>query len=372
MKNVKQLILLTFLLISASAHAQNVSTIVQQYQSAIANIEILHCQVEQLDTFVSGTVWNHVGELSMLRNQKDTLFGFQYLASKGVGGEALYDGLSEFQIDHKKQKYELNTNPQAWVLGSPGGQLVIPELMNYQDPKVMPELLENDQYFVLRYAYPDLEEYDVREREKKIFLDKTTFLPVKVVERQVSLGKKQVITRMISNMQINRTEDEQRFQKDFLSSYKMVIEDMEEDIHGDLLKTQVQDFQLKTFTGEHISTQPEEGKLLLLDFWEVWCGPCVKSMPKVQELADKYSAEGLEVVGVLMDPNSKDSAERLINKKGIDFTQALGSNELRTYFRVFAIPQYVLIDQNGIIQQVFQGYDKKMENQIKMLLAKTK
>ncbi len=372
MKSIKFFIPIICILISTSALAQDVSTIVQKYKNAIAEIETIYCQVEQLDTFVTGAVWHYVGQLTMLRNQGDSLFGFQYKASKEVGDEALYDGLSEFQINHQQKTYELNTNPKSYILGSPGGQLVIPEMMNYQDPEVMPELIENGQYFVLRYSYPDIEEYDVRKREKKIFLDKVTFLPVKVIERQVSLGKKQVITRIISALQVNRAEDQNRFQKDFLSSYEMVVEEGRENLHADLLKTQVKDFQLETFSGKLISIQPKEAKLLLLDFWEVWCGPCIQSMPKVQELANKYSAEGLDVVGVLMDPNSQDSAEKLINKKGFAFTQALGNKELRSYFKVFAIPQYVLIDQNGIIQQVYRGYDEKMEDQIKTLLAEAK
>lgn len=372
MKSLEHLILIICLLISAIAQAQDVSKIVQQYKTAIANIEILHCQVEQLDTFLTGDVRYHLGQLTMLRNQGDALFGFQYKASKDVGGEALYDGLSEFQINHKQKTYELNTNPKSYILGSPGGQLVIPEMMNYQDPEITPELLENDQYFVLRYPYPDLEEYDVRLREKKIFLDKVTFLPIKVIQRQESLGKKQVITRMISAIQVNREEDLKGFQKDFLSSYEMVVEDMGKDIHADLLNTKVKNFQLETFSGEHISIQPQTAKLLLLDFWEVWCGPCVQSMPKVQELSDKYGPEGLDVVGVLMDPNSQDSAERLTNKKRVDFTQALGSKELRSYFRVFSIPQYILIDQNGIIQHIYLGYDDEMEDHIKALLAEAR
>jgi thiol-disulfide isomerase/thioredoxin len=372
MKSSKYILIAIALLAGHWTQAQDVNTVVQRYQAAIADIETIYAQVEQLDTFVTGTVWQHQGQLTMLRNRADTLFGFHYRASKGVGGEALYDGLSAFEIDHDKQAYELNAYPQAYILGSPGGQLVIPELLNDQDPDVTPELTETDQHFVLRYAYPDLEEYDVRQREKTIFLDKTTFLPVKVIKRQVSLGKKQVITRILSAVRINRPEDRQAFQKDFLSSYKMITEDPLEDLHADLLETLVKDFQLTTFAGGRITTQPQAGKLLLLDFWEVWCGPCIASMPKVQALADQYGAQGLEVVGVLMDPDSQESAERLISKRGITFTQALGNPELRAYFRVFAVPQYVLIDQDGIIRHVFLGYSKKLEKQIKLLLAANK
>ncbi|MEO0341400.1 MAG: TlpA disulfide reductase family protein [Bacteroidota bacterium] len=370
MKTIKHLILSIFLLTTAYVQAQEVQEVIQKYKEAIEHIDIIHCQVEQLDTFVTGTVWNHHGQLTMMRKEGDELFGFQYKAFKGVGGEALYDGISAFEIDHEKQSYELNTNPQEYILGSPGGQLVIQGLMNYQDPEITPELIESDQHFILWYTYPDLEEYDVYKREKRIFLDKATFLPAKMVARQESLGKKQVMTRMISNLQINRAEDQETFQKDFLNTYKMVKEDEEEDMHEDLLNTRVKEFELETFAGKSISTQPKTSKLLLLDFWEVWCGPCVQSMPKVQALADKYTEQGLEVIGVIMDPNSQDSAERLIKKKGIAFTQAIGHQELKEYFRVYAIPQYVLIDQDGTIQDIFLGYNNKIEKQIKKHLAK--
>ncbi len=372
MKCFKYMLIAFCLLVTTWSQAQDADKIVEQYRAAIAQIETIHCQVAQLDTFVTGHVWDYQGELTLMRNRADSLFGFQYKASKEVGEEALYDGLSDFQIDHEKQTYELNTNPRDYILGSPGGQLVVAGLMYDQDPDQTPELIATDPYFVLRYTYPDLEEYDVRQREKKIFLDKNTFLPVKLISRQVTLDKKQVLTRTISDVRINRPEDQQAFQKDFLTDYKMIVEEPDKDMHADLLQTKVKDFSLTTFTGASVSTQPRSGKLLLLDFWDVWCGPCLESMPKVQELADKYASEGLQVVGVLMDPNSQDSAERLLTRKAISFTQVFGSPELKEYFRVYAIPQYVLVDQNGLIQQVFTGYSQKMEARIKTLLAKAR
>ncbi|MBX2876974.1 MAG: TlpA family protein disulfide reductase [Saprospiraceae bacterium] len=372
MKNIRILLLTSFLLPLVSLSGQDVHQVVQQYKNALSKIQSIDCKVEQLDTFVSGHVWHYHGELSMLRNQSDSLFGFQFKASKSVGGEALYDGLSEFQIDHKEKSYELNTMPQSYIVGSPGGQLVVSELMQYQDETNTPELLQDEQYHILRYQYPDLEEYDVRQREKKIFLDKATFLPAKVIERQVSLDKKQVITRIISDLRLNAVEHQQAFVKNFLEDYELVIEESDANIHDDLLQTDVKDFQLETFAGQYISTRPQDSKVLLLDFWEVWCGPCVQSMPKVQALANKYESEGLDVVGVLMDKHSQKSAEKMLGKKGIEFKQTFGSQDLREYFRVLGIPQYVLIDQAGKIRKIYQGYHDEIEDQIQTLLAEAK
>jgi len=372
MKKCRSLLLIACFLLSISAQAQEVDQVLEKYRAAIAKIQTLHCQVEQLDTFVTGDVWHHTGQLTMLRAPKDSLFGFQFRAAKDVGGEALYDGLSSFEIDHKKHSYEVTPNPKKYILGSPGGQLVVEEMMVDQALEDMPTLIDAEECFVLRYSFPDLEEYDVREREKKIFLDKSTFLPTKIINRQVSLGKKQVMTRIISKVQLNRPEDRNAFQKDFLTSYALTLEESYENIHEDLLQTQVKDFQLKTFTGQQVSTRPQKSKILLLDFWEVWCGPCVQSMPKVQELANKYEGEGLTVMGVLMDKNSQDSAEKLITKKGFEFTQAIGGKDIREYFKVYAIPQYVLIDQTGTIQHIYRGFDDEIEERIKVLLANAK
>lgn len=372
MKDIRTLLFTAFLFTFATATGQDVDQVVKQYQNALSKIQSLDCKIEQLDTFVTGHVWHYNGKLSMLRNEGDSLFGFQFKASKSVGDEALYDGLSEFQINHEKKTYELNTMPQAYIVGSPGGQLVVPELMKYQDEATTPELIVDRQHYILRYQYPDLEEYDVRQREKKIFLHKTTYLPTKVIERQVSLDKKQVVSRIITDLELNREEHQQTFVKNFLGDYKMTVEELDVDIHADLLQTQVKDFLLETFTGQQISTRPSKAKVRLLDFWEVWCGPCVQSMPKVQVLEDKYSAEGLEVVGVLMDKNSKASAEKLLKRKDINIKQAFGNQEIRNYFKVWGIPQYVLIDDEGVIRQVYQGYDDDMEEQIQALLAETK
>ncbi len=372
MKNIKTYLFIALLFTLFSAKGQQVHQVVQQYKNALAEVQSLHCKIEQLDTFVTGHVWHYHGQLRMLRNSADSLFGFQFKASKTVGGEALYDGLSEFQIDHDKKSYELNTMPRSYITGSPGGQLVVPELMRYQDHEYTPEVLENEQYYILRYQYPDLEEYDVRQREKKIFLDKASYLPTKVIERQVTLDKKQVITRIITELELNQQAHEQAFVKNFLGTYEMTVEEPEVDVHADLLETQVKDFQLETFDGQAISTRTQSAKVRLLDFWEVWCGPCVQSMPKVQALEEKYKKEGLEVVGVLMDKNSKDSAEKLLSRKGINFQQAFGDQTLREYFKVWGIPQYVLIDQEGTIKKIYQGYDDEIEGQIQSLLAESK
>ncbi len=80
----------------------------------------------------------------------------------------------------------------------------------------------------------------------------------------------------------------------------------------DVIGNKAPSFELKSVTGDTVKLSDMEGKVVLLDFWAVWCGPCRKSMPFFQELQDKYGKEGLEVIGVHVD--DKQNRRRLGNR----------------------------------------------------------
>ncbi len=372
MKWLKSIAFILIILLPLLAAGQDPALIVQQYKAKLATIQTIACEVEQLDTFVTGHVWHYTGQALLQRNTDDPLFGFNYKSSKPVGGEAFYDGNAEFQIDHEKKEYEMNANPRTYILGSPGGQLIVEELMYYKDDTIVPTVAETPTHYILQYAYPDLTQFDVTERIKEIYLDKATFLPAKVVKRQLSLGKKQVISRSLRKLVLNAPKHASAFDNLFLNTYQPILEEDNEDLHKDLLQTMVKDFSVEDFDGTTVSIQSKKGKVVLIDFWEVWCGPCRSSMPQVQAMHEKYQDQGLEVMGVLLDKKSVDSAQLFLDKKGFSFAQNIGGQELKDYFRILAIPQYVLIDRKGKIQQVYQGYHEEIEEEVKTLLAQVK
>ncbi|MEZ5039897.1 MAG: TlpA disulfide reductase family protein [Saprospiraceae bacterium] len=371
MPTFKSNLILLILLLPLMLASQTVETVLQQYLDKLEQIQSISCEVEQLDTFVTGHVWHYTGKAILLRNPDEPIWGFNYKASKTVGGEALYDGERAFEIDHATKAYELNANPQSYILGSPGGQLIVPELMVYQDDTIVPSLLIDQDHYILVYPFPDLPAYQVVEREKRIYLSKTSLLPEKVSKRQVSLGKLQVLTRIIRHIEINQPAHADQFDKHFLEDYKIVQRESRADLHKDLIHTQAADFTLPDFDGNLTDLKPKKGNVLLIDFWEVWCGPCQQSMPKVQELYETYQNKGLDVVGVLMDKNSMDSAQLFLDKKGFSFPQLIGGQALRDYFKVNGIPQYVLIDKAGKIQFIYQGYHEAIAENIKTMLAET-
>ena len=140
------------------------------------------------------------------------------------------------------------------------------------------------------------------------------------------------------------------------------------------------DFTYKNFkTNEPVTLKGLEGKVVLLDFWATWCGPCLKLQPYIQELAEKYPE--IAVIGVNVD-EIPDNLQRHLSKKQIPYTivndfQWTESPTVKKY-GVGPIPDVFLIDQNGVVAARNIHYDlekrkfttEKLEAKIKALLNK--
>ncbi len=114
------------------------------------------------------------------------------------------------------------------------------------------------------------------------------------------------------------------------------------------------DFRLRELSGTVIDLKAMRGHAVLLDFWSVTCGPCVREMPAVERLAGEYAAKGLELWGV-----SKDDAEtdrRWLRKKGYGLRTLTDSDgAMSTLYKVEGIPVMVLIGRDGKIVQSWLG-----------------
>jgi thiol-disulfide isomerase/thioredoxin len=106
-------------------------------------------------------------------------------------------------------------------------------------------------------------------------------------------------------------------------------------------------------------------KILLIDFWEVWCGWCIKSFPEVEKLYQTYK-EDLEVIGIATE--SKDKALRLIEEKGITFKNYFQDQDFLNKFNIRSWPTYILVDRNGIMIKEYFGFNEAIETDIKALI----
>lgn len=110
-------------------------------------------------------------------------------------------------------------------------------------------------------------------------------------------------------------------------------------------------WKLKDLQGREISSEQFKGKVVVLDFWATWCGPCRMEIPGYVELQKKYRDKGLEIVGVSMDAQGPGVVKTFVQKNAMNYTVVMGDEATTDAFGgIEAIPTTFLIDRDGRIR----------------------
>jgi thiol-disulfide isomerase/thioredoxin len=109
------------------------------------------------------------------------------------------------------------------------------------------------------------------------------------------------------------------------------------------------DFNETDLNGKPLSVGGLKGKVVLVDFWATWCGPCVAELPNVQKAYEKYHAKGFEIIGISLD-REKDALTSFIKDRKMAWPQFFdGEGKLATKYGIESIPSTYLIDAQGKI-----------------------
>jgi peroxiredoxin len=130
------------------------------------------------------------------------------------------------------------------------------------------------------------------------------------------------------------------------------------------------DFTLKDMNGATVRLADYKGKVLLINFWATWCGPCRTEIPELVTLVDEHKAKGFEVVGVSID-DSPEQLRAFAQEMKMNYPSLLMLDDLDTAFGpMWALPTTFLIDRNGSICLKHMGPVTKemVEREIKGLL----
>ncbi len=131
------------------------------------------------------------------------------------------------------------------------------------------------------------------------------------------------------------------------------------------------DFSLTGLDGKAITLASSKGKVILLNFWATWCGPCRAEIPELIELQNKYK-DRLQVLGLVVDDDDRDAIKEFAEKFGINYPVAIATNEIRMqYGGIAALPTSFLLDAEGRIVQKHEGLRDPVlyETEIRSLLG---
>jgi thiol-disulfide isomerase/thioredoxin len=108
--------------------------------------------------------------------------------------------------------------------------------------------------------------------------------------------------------------------------------------------------KLKDLSGQEISLAALKGKVVVVDFWATWCGPCLQEIPGYIEMQKKYGKDGLVIVGISLDKMSPKEVKKFVEARGMNYPVAIGDFDAVDAFGGFeVIPTTFLIGRDGKI-----------------------
>ncbi len=138
-------------------------------------------------------------------------------------------------------------------------------------------------------------------------------------------------------------------------------------------RKEAKDFTLPTLDGGAVTLSDLKGKVVLLDFWATWCGPCRRSTPIIVSIYNKYHKKGFVALGINLDRESDmNKVTQYVNENNMDYPILIDAFSVAEMYKVRGIPRFVLIDKQGRIVIEIEGLvpdlKAKLEQYIEALL----
>ena len=252
--------------------------VLAEFNKQAATIKKIEYRAHRIDTFAGGRVWDNKGYALIERNHGDSVFGFSFYGKRDdVPAGHIYDGGFGFVVLQDSGSYRV-FNTGYGFLGMPGGQMIVPQIFQLPEGYKTAELSSTPRHFVITYTFEDDTVYEVTNWVRVIELDKKTFLPVKLTEYKTKLGDRIVQQVLLGSVKVN---DQVRASiaghKYRLQGYKLVPSGAPKP--SGLIGSAFPPLALPLLNGPNEVFRLKPGKVALVDIWEVWCGPCIRSLP---------------------------------------------------------------------------------------------
>jgi peroxiredoxin len=118
----------------------------------------------------------------------------------------------------------------------------------------------------------------------------------------------------------------------------------------------LKDFTLKTLDGATVNLRGLEGqKVVIVNFWATWCGPCRREIPDFNEVYSRYRDRGVEVLGISVDQDSETVVPPFLQNNPMSYPVLLGSPELSYQYGIRGLPTTFVIERSGKIASRIVG-----------------
>lgn len=115
-------------------------------------------------------------------------------------------------------------------------------------------------------------------------------------------------------------------------------------------------FKLKDLSGKEVQLNDFKGKVLVLNFWATWCGPCRFETPALVEFRQSYLKRGVEIVGVSLDDDGTEGVSKFVEQYKVPYPILMGdSSAIDAYGPIEAVPTTFIIDKDGRIRNRHVG-----------------
>jgi thiol-disulfide isomerase/thioredoxin len=131
---------------------------------------------------------------------------------------------------------------------------------------------------------------------------------------------------------------------------------------------QAPDFRLFSTRGKSVALSDYRGKIVVLDFWASWCGPCRSAIPALDRIQQDYKERGVTVLGVNSSDNQNPA--QTMQDLGATYTALVAGDEVARTYGVESLPTILVIDTEGQIVYREKGFTPIMEKRLSEVLDK--